>query len=290
MRSPSTSTGTSCARTSCRYGLKPATRSSARTSRSLRNGLASTAATGLPSFAGGAGTKGKDPPSRRGASATGRRNRHPRRPNLLQKRQLCGGGAEAEPPGLQPPGHFPHPTSSNMSAAVLEQRPQILARAAQGDLDSFSQLIDPLLDPAYRLAAVMLGDRSAAEDAGQEASIKAWRKLRQLRGDAQSLRAWFLSIVANECRMAARTRWFSVIRVADVPAQAPDDRESHSDLRRALMRLTPDERLPLVLHFYLDLPLDEVARTLRVSPSAAKSRIYRAAKRLRADLTIEEVF
>ena len=177
-----------------------------------------------------------------------------------------------------------------MSAAVLEQRPQILARAAQGDLDSFSQLIDPLLDPAYRLAAVMLGDRSAAEDAVQEASIKAWRKLRQLRGDAQSLRAWFLSIVANECRMARRTRWFSVISVADVPAQAPDDRESHSDLRRALMRLTPDERLPLVLHFYLDLPLDEVARTLRVSPSAAKSRIYRAAKRLRADLTIEEVF
>ena len=177
-----------------------------------------------------------------------------------------------------------------MSAAVLEQRPQILARAAQGDLDSFSQLIDPLLDPAYRLAAVMLGDRSPAEDAVQEASIKAWRKLRQLRGDAQSLRAWFLSIVANECRMARRTRWFSVIRVADVPAQAPDDRESHSDLRRALMRLTPDERLPLVLHFYLDLPLDEVARTLRVSPSAAKSRIYRAARRLRADLTIEEVF
>ena len=177
-----------------------------------------------------------------------------------------------------------------MSAAVLEQRPQILALAAQGDLDSFSQLIDPLLDPAYRLAAVMLGDRSAAEDVVQEASIKAWRKLRQLRGDAQSLRAWFLSIVANECRMARRTRWFSVIRVADVPAQAPDDRESHSDLRRALMRLTPDERLPLVLHFYLDLPLDEVARTLRVSPSAAKSRIYRAAKRLRADLTIEEVF
>ena len=177
-----------------------------------------------------------------------------------------------------------------MSAAVMEQRPQILARAAGGDLDSFSLLIDPLLDPAYRLAAVMLGDRSAAEDAVQEASIKAWRKLRQLRGDAQSLRAWFLSIVANECRMARRTRWFSVIRVADVPAQAPDDRESHSDLRRALMRLTPDERLPLVLHFYLDLPLDEVARTLRVSPSAAKSRIYRAARRLRADLTIEEVF
>ena len=177
-----------------------------------------------------------------------------------------------------------------MSAAVLEQRPQILARAAQGDIDSFSLLIDPLLDPAYRLAAVMLGDRGAAEDAVQEASIKAWRKLRQLRGDAPSLRAWFLSIVANECRMARRTRWFSVIKLADVPSRTPDERESSSDLHRALLRLAPDERLPLVLHFYLDLPLDEVAKTLRVSQSAAKSRIYRAAKRLRADLTIEEVF
>src|SRR2546427_12522231 len=94
---------------------------------------------------------------------------------------------------LQPDGGYTHPTSSNMSAAVLERRPQILARAAQGDIDSFSLLIDPLLDPAYRLAAVMLGDRGAAEDAVQEASIKAWRKLRQLRGHAPSLRAWFLS-------------------------------------------------------------------------------------------------
>ena len=57
----------------------------------------------------------------------------------------------------------------------------------------------------------------------------------------------------------------------------------------AIARLSPDERLPLVLYFYLDLPLDEVARTLRVSPAAAKSRIYRAAQRLRSDLTLEEV-
>ena len=162
--------------------------------------------------------------------------------------------------------------------------------AAAGDANSFASLIDPLLDPAYRLAAVMLADRGAAEDAVQEASIKAWRKLRQLRGEVGSLRAWFLSIVANECRMSRRTRWWSVIKLADVREAEPQDRESHTDLHRALLRLSPDERLPLVLHFYLDLPLDEVARTLHVSPAAAKSRIYRAAKRLRADLTMEEVF
>jgi RNA polymerase sigma-70 factor (ECF subfamily) len=172
----------------------------------------------------------------------------------------------------------------------MEQPPQTLARAVQGDAGSFSLLLEPLLDPAYRLAAVMLADREAAEDAVQEASVKAWRKLRQLHGDVASLRSWFLSIVANECRMARRTRWFSVIRLADPPEPAAQESESHSDLHAALLRLSPDERLPLVLHFYLDLPLEEVARTLRVSPSAAKSRIYRAAKRLRGDLTVQEVF
>jgi len=178
-----------------------------------------------------------------------------------------------------------------MLAAVMEQRPKLMVSAAAGDSDSFAVLIEPLLDPAYRLAAVMLADRSAAEDAVQEASIKAWRKFRQLRGDLKSLRPWFLSIVANECRMARRQRWWSVIKVADVPSsQTSAEGGATSDLHQALLTLSPEERLPLVLHFYLDLPLDEVARALQVSPSAAKSRIYRAAKRLRSDLTLEEVF
>src|ERR1700756_5754435 len=102
-----------------------------------------------------------------------------------------------------------------MMTAVMEQRPPTMLSAAAGDASSFSQLIEPLLDPAFRLAAVMLGDRSAAEDAVQEASIKDWRKLRQPRGDERALRAWFLSIVANECRMARRQRWWSVIRLGD---------------------------------------------------------------------------
>lgn len=168
-----------------------------------------------------------------------------------------------------------------------------MARAAQGDAQAFAALIEPLLDPAYRLAAVMLADRSTAEDAVQEASIKAWRKLGQLRGDLGSLRSWFLSIVANECRMFRRQRWWSVVKVAEIrpiPTAGGQFDETSSDLKTALLRLSPKERLPLVLHFYLDLPLDEVARTLGLSPAAAKSRIYRTARKLRSDLTPEEVF
>ncbi len=177
--------------------------------------------------------------------------------------------------------------------SVVTERPQMMARAAEGDAYAFATLIEPLLNPAFRLAAVMLADRSAAEDAVQEASIKAWRKLGQLRGDAGSLRAWFLSIVANECRMFRRQRWWSVVKVAEVlPIHSNRDEfdATSTDLKAALLKLSPEDRLPLVLHFYLDLPLDEVARTLRLSPAAAKSRIYRAARKLRSDLTLEEVF
>lgn len=177
-----------------------------------------------------------------------------------------------------------------MSAAVFEQRPQILATARQGDSDAFALLLEPLLDPAYRLAAVMLADRGAAEDAVQEASVKAWRKLPGFNGGAESIRSWFLSIVANECRMTRRRRWWSVVKLADVPRSERDVHASDSDLHRALLKLSLEERLPLVLHFYLDLSLDEVARTLGVSESATRSRIYRAAKKLRAGLLPEEVF
>lgn len=179
-----------------------------------------------------------------------------------------------------------------MMSALMEQRPTAMQRATQGDADSFASLIDPLLQPAYRLAAVMLSDRMAAEDAVQEAAVKAWRSLRQLRGEERSLRPWFLSIVANECRMTRRRRWWAVVKLAEVQTEravSEVSQEVTTDLRRALGRLSPDERLPLVLYFYLDLPLDEVARTLHISRPAAKSRIYRAAKRLRADLTLEEV-
>src|SRR5579864_3648857 len=107
-----------------------------------------------------------------------------------------------------------------MSTTAMAQPSPLLLSAQSGDSSSFAQLLEPLLDPAYRLAAVLLADRGAAEDAVQEASIKAWRKLRQMRGDLGSLRPWFLSIVANECRMARRRRWWSVLKFADVPAES----------------------------------------------------------------------
>jgi RNA polymerase sigma-70 factor (ECF subfamily) len=164
-------------------------------------------------------------------------------------------------------------------------------RPMAGPLD-FSSRLEAVLDPAYRLATVMLRDRAAAEDAVQEAALKAWRKHDQLRGGPESFRPWFLSIVANECRMARRSRWLGVIRMADPPqtvASPEDATVTGQELREAIMALDVSDRAALFCFFYLDLPLDEVGRVLGISPSAARSRVYRAAQRLRPGLDPEEM-
>src|SRR5262249_7948786 len=106
---------------------------------------------------------------------------------------------------------------------------------------------------------------------------------RRAGGDAQSLaearqlspgsafRPWFFTIVANHCRDLRRSRWWSVLRGIDAerPAAAVD-LAGGIDLRRALAELPVHDRALLVLHYYLDLSLEEAARVLGVSPAAGK--------------------
>jgi RNA polymerase sigma-70 factor, ECF subfamily len=177
-----------------------------------------------------------------------------------------------------------------MTLAMAEDT--TLQDAVYGDAGAFDALLAPLLDPAYRLAVVLLGDRTEAEDAVQEAALKGWSHLGQLRGDRSKLRSWFLSVVANECRMSRRRGWWRVLRLPDLqssPSTSEDDSIRGLDLANAIRRLSEEDRLALFVHFYLDLPLDESARVMGVSLGTAKSRIYRAARRLRPAVAVEEV-
>lgn len=155
----------------------------------------------------------------------------------------------------------------------------------------FDALIGPHIEPGYGLAVTLLLDPDEARDAVQEAAIKAWRSLGRLRDPAQS-RSWFLSIVANHCRSTMRRRWWSLGRnpLGAVRVDWPEDKVARSlDIEAGMKRLSPDDRAALHLHFYQDLPLDEVGRVLSISTGAARSRVYRAAKRLRPNLTEEDI-
>jgi RNA polymerase sigma-70 factor (ECF subfamily) len=153
-------------------------------------------------------------------------------------------------------------------------------RLGEADFDS---AIGAHLDAAYRTALAVLHNPVEAEDAVQEAAVKAWRRIGQLR-DAESARAWFLAIVVNECRSMRRTRWWSVVRLAHVHGPEQDFTTERTDVGRALARLPEEDRIPLFLRFYLDLPFEEVGTVLGVSAAGAKTRVYRAAKKLRPDL------
>lgn len=163
--------------------------------------------------------------------------------------------------------------------------PGFATASRAGDESAFDALVGPLVSPAYKLAMVLLRDSGEAEDAVQEACVKAWRNLRMLR-DASAVRAWFLSIVANQCRSMRRTRWWSVARggVFEAPVGPAEAVEDELDLERELSRLPDTDRAALFLFFYLDLPLSEVGRILKISPEAAKSRVHRAVTRLRSSM------
>jgi RNA polymerase sigma-70 factor (ECF subfamily) len=169
-----------------------------------------------------------------------------------------------------------------------DQAAERLQRAKAGDGRAFEELLEPALDPAFRLAMTMLKDTGAAEDAVQEAALKAWRKLGGFRAGS-GLRPWFLAIVANECRSTRRTRWWGVIRLGELPHRATSDDQSAErlDLDVALDRLPQQHLLALTLYYHLDLPIEEVARVLGCSTGAARVRIHRALAALRPGMVME---
>jgi RNA polymerase sigma factor (sigma-70 family) len=159
----------------------------------------------------------------------------------------------------------------------------LVQAAKQGDESAFEILLEPLLEQGYRLACAILHDHYAAEDAVQEAAFKAWLKVSQLR-EGSEMRPWFLGIVANQCRSLRRTRWWSVVRgkPPEGASAAPEESVIEGlELRGALRSMDEGKRLILVLHWYLDLPLEEIAAATGTSVHAAESRLLRATRELK---------
>jgi RNA polymerase sigma factor (sigma-70 family) len=149
----------------------------------------------------------------------------------------------------------------------------------------------PALDRAYRLAGLLLGDAHEAEDAVQDALEIAWRSFDGLR-DHDRFDAWFDRILVNGCRDRLRRR--KVIRFIPIEGAAePAGGDPFATFieRDALLagvaRLTPDERIAIVLRFWADLPLEAIADRLGWPLGTVKSRLHRALGRLRDGIAPE---
>jgi RNA polymerase sigma-70 factor (ECF subfamily) len=150
---------------------------------------------------------------------------------------------------------------------------------------AFEVWLPQALPAAFRLAYAMIQDRQAAEDAVQEAAAIAWRRAGNVRDGADPL-PWFLGIVANQSRRSRARRWL-LMPLRPVTGQAEttgDGLAARADLRHALRCLNKDQRVVVLLHFYLDLPLDAVAEATDVPVGTVKSRLGRALIKLRAAL------
>jgi RNA polymerase sigma-70 factor (ECF subfamily) len=167
-----------------------------------------------------------------------------------------------------------------------------VARAREGDVEAFEAILGPVIEKAHRFACALLRDSNLAEDAVQEASVRAWRRLSNLRGGA-SFQSWFLGIVARQCREQMRGRWWRMIRLPHVEvihSELPEDAAlRRAMLREALGELSQREQQVLILRAYLDLSWSDVANVAGLTEAGARTRYYRALGHLRPMLESQGV-
>jgi len=164
---------------------------------------------------------------------------------------------------------------------------ELVERAREGDRDAFAELARESATRLDAAARLILRDRELARDAVQEALIRAWRDLPGLR-DPDRFAGWLHRLLVHAAIDEARRRQRRVIEVAPQPIDpvAPHDQyrifDDRDALDRALGELQPEHRALVVLHYYLGMPLPEAAASLGISLGAAKSRLHRAVRSLRA--------
>jgi RNA polymerase sigma factor (sigma-70 family) len=166
-------------------------------------------------------------------------------------------------------------------------------RARRGDARAYESLVEEHQTIAFRTAYLITGSAADAEEAAQEAFVRAWLALRRFRQGAD-FRPWLLAIVANEARNRVRNRrrrdGLSERAAQELTWQPPAaDAPALSDgrLRAALAALPERDRSVIACRFVLDLGEEETAAVLGVARGTVKSRTSRALDRLRADLEAE---
>jgi RNA polymerase sigma-70 factor, ECF subfamily len=177
------------------------------------------------------------------------------------------------------------------SEATVDQR-GLVERARQGEHDAFAELARGAVTRLDGAARLILRDPELARDAVQEALIRAWRDLPGLR-DPDRFEAWLHRLTVNACLDQVRRRRRRPIEVELSPIDMP----TPSDLAGALadrelvdsaMRgLDERDRAVIVLHYFLGMPLREVAATLQIPIGTVKTRLHRALEAMRAEVIVD---
>ena len=179
------------------------------------------------------------------------------------------------------------PMTSPRDAAAL-QSVQLVSAATGGDLNAFEQLVQRFQRRVYGFAFQHLRDLDEAQDLTQEIFVKLYRNLDRF-DQERPFEPWFWKLAANTAINYRRKRVPTPVDQASGPeAASPERREHDPALVEALSGLDASYRLPLLLHYYADLSLEQVAMSLNLSVPAIKSRLHRARALLRNALAETE--
>ena len=175
---------------------------------------------------------------------------------------------------------------------------ELTERARGGDVAAYEELVRRYQQLAFRTAFLVIGDAAEAEDAAQEAFVKAYLALDRFRPGA-AFRPWLLQIVANEARnrrKAAGRRLGLALRVgaarpsgdaAPSPEAAALVAEQREGLLAAVAELPENDRLVIACRYFLELSEAETAAVLACRRGTVKSRLSRALARLRAAYPVD---
>jgi RNA polymerase sigma-70 factor (ECF subfamily) len=181
-----------------------------------------------------------------------------------------------------------------MGGRPLEEA-ELVERARKGDVEAYGDLVRTYQRLAGRVAFVVSGSAADADDAVQEAFVKAYQALGRFRSGA-AFRPWLMRIVANEAinrRRTARRQIALAARSAEgrsvedavpSPEGAALARETQRELLVAVNRLRPEDRLVIAYRYWFELSETEMAEAMGCRPGTVKSRLSRALERLRREL------
>jgi RNA polymerase sigma-70 factor (ECF subfamily) len=164
----------------------------------------------------------------------------------------------------------------------------IIQQVLSGDVEAYARLVDRHYDRCARIAVRILGNREDAEEALQDAFLRAFRALGDYE-DRERFSAWLTRILVNQCRsVLARTRRREAVfldvdpRALDLAVPGGENLGAWPELEHALAQLPLEQREAVVLKYADDLTYEEMARITGAGESALKMRVQRAFARLRA--------
>ena len=174
----------------------------------------------------------------------------------------------------------------------------LIIAAAEGDDDAFSEIVERYQRPVYNLCYRLLGNHGDAEDASQEAFMKAYKGLKKY-DPQRPFMSWMLAIAYNQCvdqLRRKRINWVGLEALFDRSDQQSPSAEAAAvasgeaeQVQEALSTLNTKDRAAVVLRYWYDYSYDEIAETLNLTNSAVKSRLHRARSELMDVWTAEQL-